>query len=528
MKISVLWKAWKITLIILILIFGLGLFLRLYNLTYLPVFGDEAIYIRWAQIMRNDASLRFLPLSDGKQPLFMWTVMPFLKIFSDPLFAGRIVSIITGFGTGLGIFTLSFVLFRSKKVAVIATLIYLVAPFGYFFDRLAMADSMLSFFGVWAVVFSVVLTKTLRLDIAMMLGFILALALLTKSPALFFSILIPTTWVLITYPKSFKGKFRKLLQLLSYFSVSYVIAYGIYNFLLRLGPNFHMISLRNLDYVFPISHLWQNPKDPFIFHFDRAREWYVIYGTWWLAGLVILGLGKLKKFPKEVFLVFCFFIFPLLIQSMFAKVFTTRYVFFTFPYYAILASLAFYNLEIKKLIGKITVIFLLLLIIQSGYFFYRYHTNLESTPLARTDRSGFLEEWTSGTGIKESADYIIGQYNKDKTNKIVVGTEGYFGTLPDGFAMYTANYPITVIGVGLDLHDIPNSLTESVSSGNKTYLVINSSRLKMDLMDPRLRILASFKKAHRPDFVHEYTQYGLYDTLYLLEIVSSASKTKTS
>ena len=46
----------------------------------LPVFADESIYIRWAQIMRSEATLRFLPLSDGKQPLFMWAAIPFLKI----------------------------------------------------------------------------------------------------------------------------------------------------------------------------------------------------------------------------------------------------------------------------------------------------------------------------------------------------------------------------------------------------------------------------------------------------------------
>ena len=107
---------------------------------------------------------------------------------------------------------------------------------------------------------------------------------------------------------------------------------------------------------------------------------------------------------------------------------------------------------------------------------------------------------------------------KNPSKKIVVGTEGYFGTLPDGFQMYTAAYPISVIGVGIDLHEIPRNLNESVEFGNSTYLVINSSRLKMPLDSPEFEIVASFPKAFRPQFVHEYTLHGPRDTLYLIKI----------
>src|SRR3990167_1201075 len=109
-----IWKSKKWGVLIGFGVLVIALFLRLYNLTILPVFGDEAIYIRWAQVMRAEPTLRFLPLSDGKQPLFMWSVIPFLKIFSDPLFAGRSVSVISGVVTLIGIFLLSFVLFKSK------------------------------------------------------------------------------------------------------------------------------------------------------------------------------------------------------------------------------------------------------------------------------------------------------------------------------------------------------------------------------------------------------------------------------
>ena len=65
------------------------LFSRFQNLLAMPVFGDEAIYLRWSQIIKNEETMRFIPVSDGKQPLYMWLTVPFYKIFSDPLFAGR-------------------------------------------------------------------------------------------------------------------------------------------------------------------------------------------------------------------------------------------------------------------------------------------------------------------------------------------------------------------------------------------------------------------------------------------------------
>ena len=92
--------------------------IRLINLNGLPVFVDEAIYIRWAQIMKSEPTLRFLPLQDGKQPLFMWSMIPMFKLLKDPVIAGRVLSVLAGFGTFLGLTTLSFLLFSSIKISL--------------------------------------------------------------------------------------------------------------------------------------------------------------------------------------------------------------------------------------------------------------------------------------------------------------------------------------------------------------------------------------------------------------------------
>src|SRR3990172_10925125 len=236
------------------------------------IFGDEAIYIRWGKIMRAEPTLRFIPLSDGKQPLYMWAIIPLLKLISNPLFAGRIMSVFTGMGSLVGVFVLTQILFRSTKASLLASLVYAISPFVVFFDSMALVDSMLTMFGIWTLVFSVLSVKALRLDFAMIAGFFLGGAMLTKSPAVFFSILLPLDLLFLNLAKDKGKKAIILIKFLILLMVTYLIAFGLYN-ILRLGPNFHLIALRNQDYIFPLSHLWINPKDPFIFHIKEIFQW---------------------------------------------------------------------------------------------------------------------------------------------------------------------------------------------------------------------------------------------------------------
>src|SRR3989338_7871979 len=95
---------------------------RIVNLEKLPIFCDEGIYIRWAKVAWHDASWRFISLTDGRQPLQTWATIPFLKLFPDqPLFAGRLFGVFSGFASLTGIVLLLRHLF-GKKAAYLASL----------------------------------------------------------------------------------------------------------------------------------------------------------------------------------------------------------------------------------------------------------------------------------------------------------------------------------------------------------------------------------------------------------------------
>src|SRR3990167_2585954 len=423
-----------------IAILGLALFLRIYNLLSIPIFADEAIYVRWSQVMRAVSTLRFLPLSDGKQPLFMWSVIPFLKVFEDPLIAGRMVSALSGTGSVIGISVLTYILFKSWKTALIAGFLYAVSPFAVFFERMALADAMLSMFGIWSMVFAVLTAKYLRLDTAMLAGFASGGALLTKSPGIFFLIILPATIFLANLPKRLLS--LTFIKLVGLWIVVGVIGYGLYN-ILRLGPEFHMIALRNQDYVFPLSHALTNPWDPLQFHVKEIIGWFwvLVPMTSLLAAVGAIILGGKKHWR----------------------------------------------------------VFLALVSLPSLYIDYLFLTAPQKAPLPRVERSGYLELWTAGTGIREVAQFIKAEHEKDPNTQIVVGTEGYFGTLPDGLMIYVADIPkVVVTGVGLSISTVSDPLYEAKKAGNKVYLVANTSRMEVAPEDLGYNVLASFPKATQP------------------------------
>ncbi|QQS38664.1 glycosyltransferase family 39 protein [Candidatus Woesebacteria bacterium] len=512
---------WKNSLLVGLLIIITGALLRFYNLNALPIFADEAIYVRWSQVMRAEPTLRFLPLSDGKQPLFMWIVIPFMKVIADPLIAGRVVSGLAGVSTIVAVFVLSYLLFKSKYVALISSYIYSLSPFAVFFDRMALVDSLLSMFGVWIVVLSILTIRYLRLDMAMITGFLLGGALLTKSTATFFAMLIPTTVLVNKLPDKKRGVFYLKMSFL--WVVIVVMGFAIYN-ILRLGPNFNLLVSRTKDYVYPLSHIISSPLDPLKPYLDRSLEYYTMLGP----GLIVIFslfalLGNYKKFPKQILLLLVWIVFPIFVVSGLSKTLTARYILFTLPFVCVLASSSFLlsnerpGLKLKVRDVLLFGLFIFTLIsLKSDYYIV---TNPSKVNLPRSERSGYLEEWTAGGGIKEASNVIRAKYNSDPSKKIVVGTEGYFGTLPDAMQVYLNDLPeITVIGVGLNFLEVPIQLIESFQAGNQTYLVVNSSRFKSDPEDIGLELVQSWIKADRPMNTREYVQHGLHDTLYLFQV----------
>lgn len=480
-------------LVILLVYFGL----RFQNILSIPVFGDEAIYIRWSQLIKNVETLRFVPLSDGKQPLFMWFTAISLRFVNDPLLAGRLVSIIAGAGTISTIYIFC-LLFLNPSVAILSSLCYLFFPFSFFFDRMALPDNLLSFFGTTSLLLSFALACTPRLDLALILGFSLGLAWLTKSPAIYFIALSLITFIFYNL-KNLKKIYLPI--------VSAFLAFCIYN-ILRLGPQFSQIALRNQDYVWSPFELLKHPFDPLIPH---LKDVFTIYSQYISLPIIICGLvgillsrRHLLKHLKH-WLLFLWWVSPLITNALIAKVFTARYILFTLPPLIILISVGLFYLlrQTKAYFHSVFFQAVALLILFSLNLFWIYHISFNpfNTTLPSTE-IGYLTDWTSGWGIKDASIIFIDQ---SKNHNLIVGTEGYFGTLPDGLQIYTDQVKqLTVIGVGVDINKISPQLIDARQHGDEVYLLLNHSRnhLPPESLD-KLQLLKQFPKP-KSDFLDLY------------------------
>lgn len=461
---------------ILLIIIAAYFILRLPNLTLQPIFADEAIYIRWAQVMRSEPTLRFLPLSDGKTPLFMWSIIPLFKIFEDPLFAGRFLSTVSGFFTLLGVFAIGWKVFN-LRVGFWAAFLYAIVPYTVFFDRMALVDSMLSAFTVWALFFAILLAQKVRLDLAMILGFILGGAWITKTSAVVNLLILPAS---ILAFKKVKGDKYPLLKLFIFWLVAIFIALAMYN-ALRLGPNFHLLSLRNADYVFSPLELVDRPLDPFIPHFRDIADWFPKLFTWPVLIFGMVGVISLIREKNKLGLVVLLWaLVPLLLNMAFLRTFTARYLLPSIPLFLVLAG---YGMEKVSQVVEIPripqglklVILVILLILLPLKFNYQLLTNPPPKSLPEAERKGYFEMWTAGYGLKEIAQYLVDQKKVDqKKNHVVVGTEGFFGTLPDGLYIYLDKSGISVVGSTATI----SAQIRNAASDHLTFFVGNKNNLE--------------------------------------------------
>lgn len=481
----------EIFIVCCLLIMGLGI--RLYNLVIWPIFADEAIYIRWSQVMKSVPTLRYLPLTDGKQPLFMWLMMPMFKLVTDPLVAGRLLSALISVLTLSGFYILLRLLGLKKIFSTLGLVIGTLTPAWIFYDRMALADGLLMGLGIWSICLQIAICKHKRLDLVMINGLVLGLAWITKSPALFFIFI--TGVISVGYWFRIRQTWTTIKTSIMW-ACSVVIAFFIYN-LLRLFPEFHQIALRNIDYIVPTNEFLGDLAGRFGRNLIDASQFYWSMITPPIIIMSIFGLLYLIK-KRDWFLLILsssWVIGPLMAQLLLAKELPGRYLLFTTPPFIILSvySLIWVS-EIKKRIkNNIVALISISLIITYGINLFGLLVNPYILWMSERDRRGHLEDWTSGIGIREIVEYINNNYH-DK--KVLIGTEGFFGTTPDGIQIYFDQNPnVLVVGNSYILDHVPESLYDGLAD-RFVFFVINDNRLMIsNYEDYGLKLIEKYPKA---------------------------------
>lgn len=485
-------------------IFIAFLFSRLYNLKIIPIFTDEAIYAYWAQIALHDPVNRFISLEDGKQPLFIWIWAIYHNFISDPLIAGRLVSVTSGFFSLIGIYFLSKEIFSKldkqikEKIAITAGFLYVILPFTLLYDRIALFDSMLAMFGIYASLFSIQLTKKINLEKAFLAGFSFGGALITKSSGLFFLLLLPTSLIFYNFQQN--KNLKTFIKWFALAATSIIIGQLIYNSL-RLSPLFYIIGLKNISFIRSTQEVIQNPFLYAESNFISIIGWIGSYSSWPLFTTYILGtIIGLFKHKKEI-LYLSFFIFtPFLTEVIFNKVLYARFTLFYYPYIIIIISYFIATQLLTSIKFKSKIIILAIILIIPLITSIQLLISPTKAKIPQNDSNQLLNSWPAGYGVEE---IITKLKTESKTEKIYVGTEGTFGLFPFALKVYFYNNPnITIDGYWpVDSANLPTQVTEAATR-EKTYFIFNESQKVID--NPKLKLIARYQKGVGNSYMRLY------------------------
>jgi len=288
-----------------------------------------------------------------------------------------------------------------------------------------------------------------------------------------------------------KNRLSHFGKLVILWGVVYLFAFTIYN-IAGLGPEFHKIAIRNKFYHFPLEEVLKHPFIPFWGNFKRLINWYWVLLTppVFILGLMGIIVGLRKNFRTAIFLLGWVAV-PLVAQSFMARVWTARYVVWSLPVFLLFSSW-FSETLLKIKNKKLAVILGIAIFIFPIHQIFLLQTDPAKAWLPEDERSGsFLEGWTSGYGIKEASLYLRKVAEKEK---VLVGTEGVWGTLPDGLQVYLEKVPnITVIGLGYTIKAISEKLTNALVD-SRVFLLVSDTRFAVNDTQ-NLNLIAKYPKA---------------------------------
>jgi 4-amino-4-deoxy-L-arabinose transferase-like glycosyltransferase len=478
---------------------------RIYRLTYYPIFSDEGIYIRWARIAWHDATWRFISLTDGRQPLQTWLTIPFMKLFSpDLLFSGRMFAVFGGFIGFIGIGALTYYLF-GKRAAFFSLILYLIAPFFVFYDRIALIDTWVHAAAVWIMLLALLLARYIRLDISLLFGIVGGLFLLAKSSVMMFlglSVLAP-----IAYFQSFWKEKRKMVNFILLLGVAVTIAYTMYN-VQRLSPFFHYINSKNTTFILTPMEWIKNPFQV-VEHNITHIIWYVMhnlgYGMFFVG---LIGLYFIFKQKRSLFIFILVWFLGMYIPMMFfMKVLFTRYTIFISPIFIISAAYGLDSIMKKRINSFIHLLLWIAILAFPLYFNFKIYFDYAKMPMVANDRGQYIEDWPAGYGAKEIMDYIRA-FSTEK--KAVVLCEGNFGMAGDVLDVFKYDTDKIDIKPFWPLNEV-DIVSASQTEEDVNMFVVFSHRTDFPMQWPM-------------ELVKEYKKPGGKASLYLFKILLQHEK----
>ncbi|EKD86233.1 MAG: hypothetical protein ACD_37C00398G0002 [uncultured bacterium] len=469
---------------------------RFFNLELIPIFNDESTYIRYGMHEYNEPVFKAYSLLIGKEPLLPYLFAVFGTAVNNLLLGSRIVSIIFGLFTlvGLILFTKEAL---NRKVAALVAVLYVLSPFNLFFDRLALLDSAINTVAIWSLYLTYLILKNPKWVLGAALGFIVGIGLYIKTSA-FFYLFLPVAAIALTFiPKFEISKDKKML--------TQVIGFSFLVSLLLFVPLFqseyYVIHLELLNqYTYPLSSVFSFPVANWIANFSNLSVWVIFYLTPFLFSAAVIGFFYLVKKPKY-FPIILWFILPLTYEVLYAKLFTSRHVLLLTVPLLIASGWGIYNLYLKNR----AITYFLILGIFIGTIFSNYliwFTPEKASSFlprqVRGDIGQYFKGFSSGYGVVEAIDYVKKQSEKGNTNVVIRNDHGNPEDAVVGYLGYEPNIQLLLIS---DVESFEKIISQKVLNEPMYYV---SRGAYYGGMEKYLTEEKKFSKPNDSEFVGVY------------------------
>jgi 4-amino-4-deoxy-L-arabinose transferase-like glycosyltransferase len=391
-----------------ITLFFLYLGLRLHALLALPPFLDEADHVAWA----NDLVLYMHPFtgaSNGK--LFgLWWMTAF-QLHGEATFWIVRASVVWFNMLGVAVvYSLVRNQTRSMGIAALAALVALVAPYNYFYERMALVDTFVSVWGLLAAWFCVRWAKSGQDRDALGIGLSLAATIAAKATGVMIVPIAALAAILLAQRLSLRQRLRGM-------ALAYGLMAGVwipfYLFLRWRGYNYFgtattVVGTDQTGNLF--GRLIANVSS--LLEIDSTH-----FGVPFLILILLLAVILLVRHPR-IGLFWCgALVIPIMGLLAFATKISARYTHFHVGFLLILGALgigaAFELLARRRMtrIGAFGVGIAALLWV--GAFalptLQALTTDVTLAPLTPLERLEYISSDASGYGLREIADAIRSQ-----------------------------------------------------------------------------------------------------------------------
>jgi 4-amino-4-deoxy-L-arabinose transferase-like glycosyltransferase len=422
------------------------LLLKLINITSLPLYLDEGLYVYWAHLFAQDSSAAYISLLDGKTPLFIWLVSWVNQFFSDYLFSARLISVVAG---TISILAWSQIvrIISTPRISLIFIILTIITPFLYIVDRMAFVDSTMTAFASMSlllITLSVKFMKSRSYFLSFLptifAGVLLGFAYFTKTTAHMFLVLSLIVLIFQTLVCLFQKRFIPSLFILLSALLLFVVQHELVNYLSVGGYRYWPgIVVKEGQLSYSLTEVILNlqiDRVHYLFHLSYLLDYLYVY-----IGILLffVPLGVLAVFRNHRSASWLFVYSVVIIGGIFlsAKVMASRYFYpVTFPIIALSSfGLAYFWAESHRLLKLSLIMLFIILCIPISLIIFAP----QSAHYAHDDKAYFVSGDINAPGLLDVSEYLIGQTDS------FVGIYGIWGVSEGSLAILSEQRIETIV-----------------------------------------------------------------------------------